>query len=45
MNMIDDSTLQIQKEINLQEELIVRKDMDVNEYDILSSIINRSKLN
>ena len=44
MNMKDYPTVHIQTEIHVKEQLVVRKDMDVNKHERLSNITLRHKL-
>ena len=44
MNMRDYPTLHLRYKIKVKEQLVVRKDMDVNEHDRLSNITLRHTL-
>ena len=44
MNMRDYPTLHLDTQIKVKEQLVVRKDMDVNEHERLSNITLRYKL-
>jgi hypothetical protein len=45
MNTRDYPTLHLDTQIKVKEQLVVRKDMDVNEHERLSNITLRHKLN
>jgi hypothetical protein len=45
MNTRDYPTLHLDTQIKVKEQLVVRKDMDVNEHERLSNITLRQKLN
>ena len=44
MNMRDYPTLHLDTQIKVKEQLVVRKDMDVNEHERLSNSTTRHKL-